>query len=353
MSISSRYVPLYHWGHFDLFSHRLFRILRVSVARRAPPTYSSLFVFILLVDTDRSPLPGTMRDLVSTNDQILQSMSMPGSYVRPAFTGSSYCGVFGSVSGAPDTNNESDFLPFGRRRSHRPRGCRGGRKNRKTQLAKATSLLPKEIFDPVPLAPKSLVDPVGTADRSRTWPFGSRTRVGVAFWEPTFAPGVQLYKPVLNLKHNFCPVQENRPDPRFGDPSEGNRSTAAPTVYTTQAIPSTSSRVFQPHHQVSCEILPPPPLTCTNYSPSPVQIHEGPNPYALSSNESIDIYSNDSGDEGGNDILLMGVTATETKDSYRNQHMEKHCNTVTNGGSLFVTSPRSFLLGHLSNNKAW
>ena len=43
-----------------------------------------------------------------------------------------------------------------RRRSHRPRGCRGGRKNRKSQQAKAAALLPKEILDgPGPLSPRA------------------------------------------------------------------------------------------------------------------------------------------------------------------------------------------------------
>lgn len=51
------------------------------------------------------------------------------------------------LSNDAKTLNTDSSLNETRRRSHRPRGCRGGRKNRKSQQAKAQALIPKEILD--------------------------------------------------------------------------------------------------------------------------------------------------------------------------------------------------------------
>jgi hypothetical protein len=74
-----------------------------------------------------------------------------------------------------------------------------------------------------------------------------------------------------------------------------------------------------------------PPLQINIAKTEPEKLH-GPNPYALKSNR-----------------LTFQSELTEALEAdgadYRFDRIEKQCQMLAGGGSLFVTSPRSFLMG--------
>jgi hypothetical protein len=72
-----------------------------------------------------------------------------------------------------------------------------------------------------------------------------------------------------------------------------------------------------------------PPLQIDTTKTEPEKLH-GPNPYALNSNRLT---------------FQSGLTEEADGTDYRFERIEKQCQMLAGGGSLFVTSPRSFLMG--------
>ena len=239
----------------------------------------------------------------------------------------------------------------GRRRSHRPRGCRGGRKNRKNQLAKATALLPKEILDsPVPLCPtnmsstsqqaKKLDDSqphIRSAEKGYLGlPFMNRSKVGAAF-SGTHSVSQEKF-PSSSFYQKRIKADESQQRLRLLKAGD----VAAPNMYR-KSTATTGTGKWAVNQNNSTEILPPlPPCAQTKHEESPdPSLLQGPNPYALNNTSSGGFIEEP-------DITKMqpGPSAKKsTVEEYRNQRISKQLQAIANGGSLFVTSPRSFLLG--------
>lgn len=331
--------------------------------------------------------------------------------------------------------------PPTRRRSHRPRGCRGGRKNRKSQQAKAAALIPKEILDaPIPLSPRVgnvqqkknglqrkvaryrtplVADPgasttwkqqqqdtVEQQEQPRIWsrisadttgglPFTSNhsNASSSAFYSSkAVSNGTQHPLPAALYDNNGSQTnskyRSNVPSeshPQFFRPLQPDRGSNNPSPvpihpdYQSKMLHlsfMTSNRCLALDTHANnpsppCDILPPLPLGATSLCESPpLPIMDGPNPYALSLSMSSNLNlarnsSNESmsGTESirTQNVVLQNYTTSSGEaqpDDYRNQRIQKQRQMLANGGSLFVTSPRSFLLGgpksfpH-ANNMAW
>jgi hypothetical protein len=341
--------------------------------------------------------------------------------------------------------------PPGRRRSHRPRGCRGGRKNRKSQQAKATALIPKEILDdsPVPLSPRVDNLPFRKANNTthkqaitslftknmhdistNTWtqqqdqqpmiwsrteennctgglPFMSHHSSGsTAAFNLTRAntSNTQHFSTDFNNdrekhhlpeshQHLFRPLQPKEetnavaPFPYTGNKQLG-LSFASNNMQTSKmqgGNPASTFAQYRPS-SLTCDILPPLPAVVPLREPSPpFPGLAGPNPYAMSLSSGSGIHqiqqqsSNDTAiqvkprqrvqiaqnQQTSNSRMTNALQHLDTtiankpqqpasgpilhsaaaNEDYRNQRLHKQRQMLGNGGSLFVTSPRSFLFG--------
>lgn len=297
---------------------------------------------------------------------------------------------FGSSDSSTSSKNSGNFPPSGRRRSHRPRGCRGGRKNRKSRLAKASALVPKEILDPpTALSPKNErrknasneKTDVSRLRNQMSWeqtfdntsqPSGNNSGLlfmnqgstGSAFSAPVFSthsvhPLPSMHK--MKQHHGEKSQQLLRPlqNSNIGSPQVGNRfdHQADPTSFMIikKKVSHHANARIHPGPSPS-DILPPPPPPSARPSPDPAL--QGPNPYALSSFQGTGhampmqlgaaaetICTNTFINEtcGDLDSTRNPSDPSLATEEIRNKYIQKQ--VLASGGSLFVTSPRSFLLG--------
>jgi len=342
----------------------------------------------------------------------------------------------------------------GRRRSHRPRGCRGGRKNRKKRLnaQNNAAAVPNEIIEHPPSSATNenlqfsvkdnaphlqLQIPAGkTAFWCRTQhennvvpqnhlnphqPQADENMAGCAaglqhpslaydgysnsLGAPTSQPGhpVTVSSSTENTgsiqqpsmfslqgcfnQFLFRPVQESG-GVSFAYDTQTSSSGAHPW---SEGAPGTvvadCGRHNRNHSQLrqasgSNDILPPPLPNVK--SESPVFL-EGPNPYALStavstlSNCFVDVSlsltdpsfyhsesmlsskSGETNSTSNSNTGRVGGTAARTTtsdgtikpyDAHKNQRIEKQRQMLADGGSLFATSPRTFLMGGAAGSAA-
>jgi len=219
-----------------------------------------------------------------------------------------------------------------RRRSHRPRGCRGGRKNRKNKD------VPKEIVGGnIPLCPRENIRANGDNkntnyhpsnhfwDKQRPHP-ADENRSGSSP-RPMVHPSFSQMQPPINMQkhHHYPNAYTFHPINNDAFYMNGN-------IYNQSMGTGPLSRPLLPG-----EILPPLPATKEETSPS----LDGPNPYALSANSNRNTIKTNKKPKHGATI----VKPDKMMDEYRTQRIEKQRQMLADGGSLFVTSPRTFLMG--------
>ncbi len=186
-----------------------------------------------------------------------------------------------------------------RRRSHRPRGCRGGRKNRKNREAKAAALA---------AAVGSPVKPT-TVVKGDLSPFQYLNTNSSGNWknkaQVTAEKGQMLLPPPL-------PPFVGGRDPFAGDNGEDSMAMGLKMLpsFEDEATTETPSSSFEDHS------------VCVALEQTLFGFQQG----TMSTFDSSD--DSDCGSE-----------------SLKNQRIEKQRRQQLESGSLFVTSPRSFLLG--------
>ena len=358
--------------------------------------------------------------------------SVPGQYngnrSRCNTGDSTYSNSIGTGDLAASANPQTT-----RRRSHRPRGCRGGRKNRKSQQAKAAALIPKEILDdtPGPLSPrvgnvqqqkKNLTQgkierqegSKMSASESRSLPWkeqvqkqpqqpkiwtktGEDVAGGLPFMShqngmssamyssrPSTTPprakldksngvsnpgngsyqtyGYGVQTSTSNHPNFFRPVRPDYTvDATLQFPNNNDYNKQLHLSFMTNRRPSAQVETSSTTHPPLCDILPPLPSgSFSSRESPPLPFMGGPNPYALS--VSIDGpmaletlfgsgFPNCRSTDSLNHKLSTDVGKAHSypgMGGYRNQRIQKQRQMLASGGSLFVTSPRSFLLGATS-----
>jgi hypothetical protein len=275
----------------------------------------------------------------------------------------------GDSSFSSDTNGSMGL----RRRSHRPRGCRGGRKNRKKK-----NKVPIEIVGPSPVSPSggsSNNNPPSTAREAgpsvlpgshHCQTFGSGSDYKAATLQGHASPlksyamasavqAVHTYPAMhSNTNHQNTPYSNT---PYTLDPRHAEVLNHQPPPLATMS----NRQPSQPTLATMGGILPPPP----KMKPTEFKITTGPNPYALTKNN--DAYAltelSHSVSLGSSYGSLTGIETFSSDDSFGYNHSagpwpsnngSGYSNptfsletTLLNsgGGSLFVVSPRSFLTG--------
>ena len=227
-------------------------------------------------------------------------------------------------------------LQGARRRSHRPRGCRGGRKNRKNKE--------RQRVQPSTVPPEQ---PISHKESFSSVP--QTLHLGMEF-EPTLpapsrfnsdacpSPSVALMPPPARLQPRvdlstslFRPIVEN--------------SNTATLSTATSFSSSTSSHGYG--EWTPSEILPPAPPLSSN-SPETLP---GPNPYALRNGVFRNSATTGVHHMPSTASFLPSVsTCVSLDDEMATTNVRQptsSCNSTNDraGGSLFATSPRSFLLG--------
>jgi hypothetical protein len=269
-----------------------------------------------------------------------------------------------------------------RRRSHRPRGCRGGRKNRKKQLAKELALsVPKEI-----LGTKAVVNQQPSKASAMTFnntgmfmanlkdmqvvnqhvfrsSFPDENKAG---WHLTSIVGssalngksgdgiaLGIYNAQLNGSRE-CTFQ--------AQDQVCNRLPSSSMIYVASSAPPKLAVVGIQ------DILPPPPIVARE-SPAPF---DGPNPYALTTcslsidtsfrktaSSAVPSHSKNH-DAFATPHLPMGIAMTAARNTTQNGvpltrlgtagsdsgiSSDGTEETYESSSSLFATSPRTFLMG--------
>lgn len=238
----------------------------------------------------------------------------------PAFTMSSYNNrTRNDTNDSLSTMSSSEELgiPTPNRRRHRARGCRAGRKHKKN----------KEKVKQTPL---------GEAETEQgNAPFQSMPAVYSSFSYTSLYKDENPKQPVLAATENiYKTIQKQMPINSIQDKNcyyiSGNTShTYIPGDLVSHQV---DPRVF------SYKILP--PLLQTK-SDSPKNIM-GPNPYALQHSNASGTFSNNPATPARGDNNTIGRAHRAFQDHHR---IEQQRQMLSDGGSLFVTSPRSFLMG--------
>ena len=338
----------------------------------------------------------------------------------------------------------------GRRRSHRPRGCRGGRKNRKKRLnaQNNAAAVPNEIVEhPLKSSTNENLqhDDLSVKDHSPNFQLPV-SAVKTAFWcrtqhENNVVPQNHLnpHQPQSDENMAGCAAGLQHPSLAYGGysnsvgpPTSQPSSTEntgiiqQPSMFSLQGCfnqflfrpvqesggvsfasdTHTSSSGAIPWSEgapgpvvadcgrhngnysqlgeasVSNDILPPPLPNVKSESPV---FFEGPNPYALStavstlsncfvdvslsltdpsfyhsesmlsskSGESNSTSNSNTGEVGGAAARATASDVTaKPYDAHKNQRIEKQRQMLADGGSLFATSPRSFLMGGAAGSAA-
>jgi hypothetical protein len=251
-------------------------------------------------------------------------------------------------------NSSKDKITGPRRRSHRPRGCRGGRKNRKTRSNNSILLtVPKEIIGgSTPLStcenlrPSGSSKPEGDQKREREIEYAkskSWTQHSVPDENGIHVEHFSMFPPTMQSVRK----EHASNTPTFRPPVLEQSSFLPPLGRATSMRTSGLPNGMGAH-----SILPPLPMAQVN---GPVL--DGPNPYALSyatsgSPKPYNWTSNHS-NRSANAIqrpvqVNRGGNSADTTVDYRNLRIEKQRQMLADGGSLFATSPRSFLMGRNS-----
>jgi hypothetical protein len=252
-----------------------------------------------------------------------------------------------STQSSSDNSSKDSKITGPKRRSHRPRGCRGGRKNRKTRNNSILLTVPKEIIGGnTPLSicenlrQSGSSQPEGDQKRER----GIEYAVQKSWTQNSIADENSVHVA------NFPPL----PQTRIQSASKENASSTMmfrPALEQSSFLPPLGRANPMrtnglPNSMHADDILPPlrmPEVHTPNL--------DGPNPYALSftkgSHKPYDWTNNSN--MAANAIqrpvqLNLGHSA-ETAIDYRSLQIQKQRQMLTDGGSLFATSPRSFLMG--------
>ena len=237
-----------------------------------------------------------------------------------------------------------------RRRSHRPRGCRGGRKNRKNKNNSALPV-PTEIIggNITPLSPRDNLRQPGSA----------HTEGELKRDHPTAKLWSNLSTPDENAIHtaNFPALSQTTQS------SSQSHKDHVPNPFLLRppvVVVVDQSSFLPPHANCTAnqvghssatgmgDILPPLPIAVSNNNRPDWQ---GPNPYALS--QSKDSMGRYGAMKPSNKLSItikppaysnqpQGIGLTV---DYRSQRIEKQRQMLADGGSLFATSPRTFLMG--------
>jgi len=283
-------------------------------------------------------------------------------------------GSFSNSSGSTDGKKK--------RRSHRPRGCRGGgaRRARKAlrEQARAREALQENVVPP--------------CDHSSEYPpkyVTGNTSQGEVFKEKQLAyrdlsPAPSLQPCISTLSNQSCgsytggdlfsiftpaaPPSAATNSNHYVD-SKGNAHTRVPYGQMTHSDPHRSNTLASNHasretssslsmfntlktHPTAeqprgmgvsfVNVLPPLPIDDTEEEPDKL---EGPNPYSLKSSlhPDEDTYQPSSSTLHPDAELYTPSLETSSNDS--EDHLEKQRNMLSGSGSLFVTSPPSFLTG--------
>jgi hypothetical protein len=352
---------------------------------------NALHIGNLFNRTTTTPFTFKQRPLspISVINQIHNNREMNYEYFQslsyPSQDTDAYSSDQGSVRGRLDSgsfsNSSSENLEgHKKRRSHRPRGCRGGGSRRQRMALREQAAREREMMQ----ALQENVEPGGNSHQSELNASSSEyyyppkfvsdnsympdTQGGVFKENPrnseSVAPMIQSSMSSLsntssiswpaNNEHHFSISRNELSSNRYTD-SQGNVCTRVPYGQMSASesrannsnVPNrnqlryeqqASSNIIHPsqvlrmdskanNNKGAASVLPPLLMETQENEPKEMQ---GPNPYALKSSR----FQSD----------LTEALEADGAD-YRVGRIEKQCQMLAGGGSLFVTSPCSFLMG--------
>lgn len=232
-------------------------------------------------------------------------------------------------------------LQGARRRSHRPRGCRGGRKNRKNK-ERMRQQVPKPRVEQ-PLSPK--INGVASVQEKL---HQDRCLLPEPLPAHHRSPSIVLMPPPGLAHHSKAYDMKSL---RSSQPSFESSIVSNDNIMATSANSSSSSQ--QNLLLIGTgDILPPVPTLSTSPKLS------GPNPYALKVKRTFARQYNDTDAMITESLPSISTFVSQDEDYsfsvYTENPMSLSMSTSTsinfddddeNGGSLFATSPRTFLRG--------
>lgn len=294
-------------------------------------------------------------------------------------------------SGSFSTSSSDDGNNKNKRRSHRPRGCRGGGSRRQRKVSRAQARESQQeseenvqpdgysSYPPVfhsqyvsATLPKYVSNQMHnqTTGTLHEKPLSSESASTTTTLQPTsfnvmeaasnssdeqkdlfsiFKPSTHQYTDSQGRPHNRVP---------YGSMTWGNDQNFAedtapcPRKRYEQRLAASSSNILHPANSIqglpSCggyekgggvRVLPP---LLVDQSEKEPEAFEGPNPYALTSKHGVawNVHHTTQPLEGG-----FGHEDTSRARALSWERIEKQRQQLAGGGSLFVTSPRSFLMG--------
>jgi hypothetical protein len=251
-----------------------------------------------------------------------------------------------STHSSSDNSSKDNKITGPKRRSHRPRGCRGGRKNRKTRNNSILLAVPKEIIGGN--TPLSICENLRQSGSSK--PEGDQKRErGIDYttqrsWTQHSVPDENAIRSA-----NFPPLDQSMQSASKENAS--NTMMFRPALEQSSFLPplgrANPMRTTGPPNGMHANGILPPLRMPEVHAPN----LNGPNPYALSyAKESPKPYdwtnnSNRSANAIQRPVQLNLGRSNEEAIDYRGLQIEKQRQMLTDGGSLFATSPRSFLMG--------
>jgi hypothetical protein len=253
-----------------------------------------------------------------------------------------------STQSSSDNSSKDNKITGPKRRSHRPRGCRGGRKNRKTRNNSILLTVPKEIIGGN--TPLSVCENIRQSGVSQ--PEGDQKRErGIEYAAQRSWTKHSVLDENAIRTANFPPLPLHQTMQSASKENASNTMMFRPAIEQSSFLPplgraNPMRTTGLPNVMHADGILPPfrmPEVHAPNM--------DGPNPYALSySKESPKPYewtqnSNRSANAIQRPVGLNLGHSAETAIDYRSLQIEKQRQMLTDGGSLFATSPRSFLMG--------
>ena len=237
-----------------------------------------------------------------------------------------------------------------RRRSHRPRGCRGGRKNRKSQQAKAQALLPKEILDDDASSQHHSVSK-RSQDNVQTWEKPANVNSisyagGLPFMGQSYGGTTAFSTSALSCILKASEQTSSPPPPppcgnlpvhtiQESKTASGNSFSmrmASGANLNTQKVP-----FYAPSHNNGMRVDPYKPMPCGTLTLNAAAAHNSNALSKLPPRAPL-IFS----------PPKSGCNSASTIDYYQTLLIQNHRPMMPSGGSLFATSPRSFLFGRPS-----
>jgi hypothetical protein len=237
-----------------------------------------------------------------------------------------------------------------KRRSHRPRGCRGGRKNRKSQQAKAQALIPKEILDDdVTPHHSSILKRTETNLQTGDKPANGKSiscAGGLPFMSQGYG-GTEAFSTSTFHGKDFFDRSEQSPSPPPPPPT--NILPPVHSLYESQAAAANSFSMY-----IASNVNPYPQnasfyaashnngMRLDTYNPMPCGTSTV-NAAAFHTNSVVSklpprsplVFS----------PVKSGCNPALKLDDYQTLLAQKQRPMMPYGGSLFATSPRSFLFG--------